>query len=172
MNLDIIKRAIPYYSKFDSKEEVMKSLKEVNLGTDEKNFIWTYLYPEPLLDYELPSVVQAYLHKNPGINLLNPDFGFNLIMVRAIQTPQYKRFMRFLLHSFIEKPDQVFPVDGEGSCSCPICGKTIYRYQDCQGNRDILAYGSDQTELCLDLGCLAQLGYLHGTMEKITPGYL
>jgi hypothetical protein len=184
MDLERIKRLITYYSDTD-KNKVFDSFKSIpnnQLSSFEKNFVWNYLFPEPLLDRELPSVIQNAIPGN--IDLLMPNDNFVMILIRALRTPQYSKFMKHLLHSFIVDPSLVYPVDGEQTQICPICGKTVYNHKIWKricdqtpnnpesSRQEHLSFSSKQSDLCLDLDCLVQLNELNNVMNILDPGFL
>lgn len=186
--MDNIEKVKEYLEKLqESTKEVAYSELSGNMGLtrDQKNLIWNYLFPEPLLDYELPSVVQKYLSGIGQIRgLLHPDPGMLSILVRALRTDQYGKFMKHLIIAFTDI-NKLFPVAGEGTTNtCPICGKTMYRYktwkEKCKENPEFgeqdrgeyLAYGSTDSDLCLCKNCLVQLNNLNETMLRLDTNYM
>ena len=168
-----------------SESEVLQILSNhQDLSSKEKNFIWTYLFPKPLQDYELPRVVGPYLEStNGGYGYWTIDFRMILHLVRAARCSQYKNFMRHLIHSFIRSTP--FPVSGHGhGKKCPICGKILYEYdfwkERCEGNnklsdeqkKNYLAYGSNGSDIQLCLPCLIHLEKLDKILDMIETGYL
>ena len=168
-------------------QEVLSILKDDQvLDREQKGFIWNYMFPDPLLDYELPKLVGPYLSRvNGGHGFWQPDPGMLLHLTRAFRCDQYRNFIRHLLHTFIRVIPS--PVSGKGhSHSCPICGKVLYEYdfwvERCSGpkassmtdleKKEYLAYGSDSSDCQLCVPCLMQLAELDRVLETLYPGYL
>lgn len=165
--------------------EVINSLR-VNpvLSVEEKNLIYLYLFPRPLLDRQLPERIIAYRkNKNPQ-GSLQSDLGEIGLLVEAYRTEQYKRFMKHLFHSFTD-PEQLFPIAGLGQCECAICGKNMYeegawsdlcsRFEYNQlekEKKEYLAFGSKNSGINLCLDCIIQLKETSILLEEIEPGYL
>ena len=78
------------------------------LSIEEKNLIYLYLFPRPLLDRQLPERVQSYRGKQSQ-GFLQPNLGEIGLLVEAYRTEQYKRFMKHLFHSFTN-PEHLYPV--------------------------------------------------------------
>lgn len=178
-NLENIKKAIDYVEKNELEKEQVKSLlgPSTKFTSDQKNFIWNYLFPEPILDYELPSIVQSYFKTTGITGTQKPDEGVLFILIRALRSLQYGRFMKHLLYSFLDV-SLIYPVidDKVKEKTCPICGKTLYEENTWKKlndpGKDYLAYSSERSDLWLCRDCLVQLQYLDYTMEIICPGYL
>ena len=170
-----------------SKQEVLDYLKSNNTFTsDEKNIIWIYLFPRPILDRESPSRIQENRKRlgNDGTGWREPNDSETGIFLELLKTSQYGNFMWHLLHSFTN-PENIYPVDGDIKTTCCLCGKPIYQYrvwkQKCQKypetgeseKKEFLSFSSKQSniELCLD--CLIQLQNLNEWLKVlINPGYL
>ena len=86
-NLDLVKKYIEILS---GKEEsrVISALRGLpDLNRNEKNLIYTYLFPKPLLHMELPSVIMSDRGKHTEGHLVE-DFEETLILLRAYRTLQ------------------------------------------------------------------------------------
>lgn len=158
-------------------KSVLKNGTSIDLTEDEKTFVGNYLHPEPLLDYELPSVVSNYQRKI--VDDIDP--GFLSILVRALKTRQYGKFIRHLMWSFLNPESIVLLENDQQIKSCPICGKTVYGYGIWSsafrntkeiGERKCLGYCSTKSDLYLDLDCLAHLKELERVMNIIEPNFL
>lgn len=165
-----------------SEETVLQSLRGVGpeLGSDDKNLIYTYLFPQPLLDREIIPKIQEYRKRSLSVRgFLRPNFGEVMILLGAYRGRQYGKYMRHLLHSFIESSEKLYVVEGTGTCTCGLCNKPLWEHEawlgECakdmsfgeQDRREYLAYGcpgSSQT-LCVD--CLIQLRTLHEILSVI-----
>ena len=135
------------------------------IGDIEKLLVYSYCYPRKIGDYELPKIITNY-RKNHGIDLKgllkkNPEEA--CILVEAYRGLQYGRFMRHLMHAFIEKPETISSVAGEGEDKCPICGKPVYYVGSHDKNMDpedeTLAFMSSESSVCMCKDCLLQLAY-------------
>lgn len=135
------------------------------IGDLEKLLIHSYCYPRKIGDYELPKIISEYRETHgidpKGLLIKNPEEA--CILVEAYRSLQYGRFMRHLMHAFIEKPELISSVEGEGSDECAICGKTVYYFgsKDKEGDPEdeTLAFMSKDSSVCLCKNCLLQLAY-------------
>ena len=149
------------------------------IGDLEKLLIYSYCYPRKIGDYELPKIIINY-RKTRGIDLKglltkNPEEA--CILVEAYRSLQYGRFMRHLMHAFIEKPETISSVSGEGEDKCPICGKPVYYVGSQDKSMDpgdeTLAFMSSDSSVCLCKDCLLQLAYSAELISKIEgPDFL
>jgi hypothetical protein len=75
------------------------------------------------------------------------------------------------MHAFIEKPETINTVAGEGEDKCPICGKPVL-YVESQDksmdpNDETLAFMSKESSVCLCKDCLIQLAYSAELISQI-----
>ncbi len=172
MDINILKK---YIKDLEGKDqsEVIEALKASPLSQAERNLVFIYFFPRPLLDRELPSrVINARKKAGNERGWIEINEGEVSLLVEAYKTSQYGRFMRHLLHSFLD-PSMIHPVSGTERGQCPICGKTIYHYDFWKdhANEDVdkeyLAFGSNESgmELCLD--CLIQLQGLDEILKEL-----
>ncbi len=147
----------------DKGTELIKDSQKIN--GREKLLIYSYCYPRKIGDYELPSIIANY-RKTRGVDLkgsLIKDAEEACILVEAYRSLQYGRFMRHLMHAFIEKPEIISSVAGEGEDKCPICGKPVYYIGSHDKNMDpsdeTLAFMSSESSVCMCKDCLLQLAY-------------
>lgn len=174
-----------YISQLQGKElhEVLSILKgSTDLSTEEKNFIYLYLFPRPLLDMELPGRIMAN-RKSQSVGWLEPKLSEIALLVEAYKSEQYKRYIKHLIHSFRD-PSKLFPIDGDGQCNCGLCGKNLYEYGAWNTKclqfpdspeitrKEYLAFTSESSNISLCKDCLVQLNSLHETLETLEPGYL
>lgn len=161
----------------DKGRELIKSSQKI--GDLEKLLVYSYCYPRKIGDYELPSIIANY-RKTHGIDLKgllikNPEEA--CILVQAYRGLQYGRFMRHLMHAFIEKPETISSVAGEGEDKCPICGKPVYYIgshdKSMDPNDEMLAYQSSESSVCMCKDCLLQLAYSVEMISQIEgPDFL
>lgn len=143
--------------------ELIKGSQKIN--GREKLLVYSYCYPRKIGDYELPSIIANY-RKTRGVDLkgsLIKDAEEACILVEAYRSLQYGRFMRHLMHAFIEKPETISSVAGEGEDKCPICGKPVYYVGSHDKSMDpedeTLAFMSSESSVCMCKDCLLQLAY-------------
>jgi hypothetical protein len=158
------------------KELIMGSQK---IGDIDKLLVYSYCYPRKIGDYELPSIIMNY-RKSHGIDIkgllsVNPEEA--CILVEAYKSLQYGRFMRHLMHAFIEKPETISSVAGEGEDKCPICGKPVLYVEShdrrVDPNDESLAFISSESSVCMCKDCLVQLAYSAELISKIEgPDFL
>jgi hypothetical protein len=156
-----------------SKEEGYKILLETTkLDRDEKTLLYSYCYPRKILDYELPNIImsnRSTLGINPGGTLEN-NLGESKILVEAFRSQQYGRFMRHLMHAFLN-PELLSSVSGTGEERCPICGKKIFYTDSWNGltdpGQETLAIMSKESSVCLCKDCLVQLLYSYELISSI-----
>ena len=155
-----------------------------DLSSFDKKLIYAYVYPRLLRDGELPSRVQNFRKENnlPLVGQLQASEE-SILLVEAERTGQYCKFIHHLVYSF-SNPKNIFPVEGTGKSSCPICGKILYEKdlwdelikQDPNSpevnRREYLAFGSPNSSVSLCADCLAQLIYADELLESINPDYL
>lgn len=181
-NLELAKKYVDILQGKDE-NKVIGSLKYLDdLTRNEKNLIYTYLFPKPLLHMELPKVILGERGRHSE-GFLEKHFDEVLILVRAYRGLQYKKFMQHLLHSFIEDQKKIFVEEAVGEHSCAICKKTLYDFSYwknlCDKNpaygeqerKEFLAYGSVQSSLHMCLDCMVQLRALHEILQVLEGPY-
>lgn len=166
-----------------SKESVLTSLRTINdLTNEEKNLIYFYLFPRPLLDKEL---VSRFVQLRGDINKagkLDPDLNESTLIIEAGQTAQYSRFIKHLCYSF-SNPSNIFPIEGSNITTCCLCGKEIYEltlwncFSKQYGQKEIdeklyLAYGSIESNVSVCLPCLINLKKAIDIINVLDPTYL
>lgn len=141
--------------------------KSEKLSSPEKLLVYSYCYPRHIGDYELPQHIQDYRKKqgNSGIGWLTENHGEACILVEAYRSLQYGRFMRHLMHAFLN-PDLLSSCSGLGDTQCPICGKTLYYHESWENlgydtEQQELAIMSAESSVCLCKDCLTQLILAH-----------
>ena len=122
----------------------------------DKNFIYLYCYPRPLLDRELPNRVNN-----------TDDFEKKvLLLVEACRTEQYGRYMKHLFHAFLddngEETIKITEDIGEEDF-CPLCGKKL------ENNN---TFGSKESTSMICDDCLKALIITRNIMEIIDPCFL
>jgi len=142
------------------------------LSLEQKKLIYAYCYPRHLLDRELPNHVKNYLNQcgNSGKGWLTPDHGESCLFVEAFRSKQYGRFMKHLMHAFLD-PDKVNACGGTGEEYCPLCGKKLYLFDTWKGINDPeqeeLAIMSRESSVCLCKDCLVQLVNTNLLLEEL-----
>lgn len=162
----------------DRGRELIQNSQKIE-GEIDKLLIYSYCYPRKIGDYELPSIISEYRETHgidpKGLLIKNPEEA--CILVEAYRSLQYGRFMRHLMHAFIEKPEIISSVAGEGEDRCPICGKAVY-YVGSQDKTldpkdETLAFMSKESSVCLCKDCLLQLAYSLELIARIEgPDFL
>lgn len=163
-------------------KKVLGALKTLDeLKPVEKNLIYTYLFPKPIMDRELPGIIINGRKSSgcPERGSLVPNDLETLILLRAFQTRQYKKYMLHLLHSFVQDESGIYVEENQDEFRCGTCGKTLYGFTTwkilCDKNpafgeqdrREYLAYGSRQSSQHICLDCLIQLQNLNRILEGI-----
>lgn len=156
------------------KEQVIQELSNIKLEPEIKNCIIRYLFPKPLMDYELPERIKA--DKKPNIMAR---------IVEAYRTEQYSRFIRHLFHCFCpslnldECKDNIFRLDyNVDGAKCPICGKLLIGEEELDKEvnggepESYVGFGANYTELYLDPDCLYELYKARCFLEEVEPGFL
>lgn len=150
-----------------------------DLTSDEKNLIYFTKLPRPLLDMELPSRIMKYRGQENQKGFLTPNTQEIGLLLEALRTAQYSRFMFHNLHAFLGDGVEIFPVSGNEECECSLCRKKTYPYEKwaelCnqypgtgeEENKEYLAFGSDHTKLTICLDCLVQLRSLHEFLKTV-----
>lgn len=177
MNIELVKKYIELLSS-KNKTEIIEYLKNnTTLSTDEKNAIYAYIFSIPLLDMELPSKIQKERGKFYK-GWLNPVDKELVILIGAYRSKQYGKFIRHLLHSFMN-PKDVYPIEGRYKDKCCICGKELYNFdiwkEECNKfpelkeyeNKEFLTFGSKSSTVCLCLDCLVQLKSLNEILKVL-----
>ena len=156
--------------------EYLKNQSE--LDNNDRLLIYSYCYPRHILDRELPLHIQNFRKKsgNSGLGWLQPNFRESCILVEAFRTLQYGRFMRHLMHAFLN-PEKLSSCSGEGEDHCPICGKKIVYIDSWNSEIDkdseTLAIMSSESSVCLCKNCLIQLFMSKCLIdENFDPGFL
>ena len=181
--MENLELTVKYLETLEGKNEeaVLAALKGIkDLGRDQKNLIYVYLFPKPLLDMELVGKIQEY-RKRIGSErgFLQPNIGETLLLLEAYRGRQYGKYIKHLLHSFIESSDKLYVIDGQGTCTCGICNKPLWEHtawlSECnknpnfgeQNRREFLAYGCSGSSKTLCTNCLIQLRYLHEILSEV-----
>jgi len=128
------------------------------LNQFDKNFIYLYCYPRPLLDRELPTRMN-------NTNNLNLEKKV-LLLSEACRTDQYGRYMKHLFHAFLDKNgENVIKIvkDLSEDDFCPLCGKKLE-------NNNTFGSNDSTSMLCDD--CLKALIITKNIMELIDPSFL
>lgn len=182
-----LKDYIEDLKKMGDTHEVIESLRVSPLSIQEKNLVYLYLFPRPLLDKELPGRIQeARLSSgNNGNGYLVPNTLEVSLIIEAYRTEQYRRFIKHLLHTFTN-PQNIHPVSGNEQCKCGLCDKGLYEFEawksECskfknsphpeEKRKEFLAFGGTGSNISLCLDCIIQLQEVNRTIELIEPGYL
>lgn len=142
----------------DEKKEIIK-----NCEGDKTllNLVYLYYFPRNLLDRELPSRVKKESHINHVVHL-----------VEACKTPQYKRFMMHLFHSFLD-PSKVHPVTLNEPVETPLFGDVVYGRKGEFNNMDQWdAWKSDDSEIILSLQEYLALLITATIIRAVEPNFL
>lgn len=180
--LENTKRFIDYFraNKIPSDKALILLKGRTDLNRDEKNFIYLYCYPRPLLDKELkPRVSSEHIKRGDLVNkgTLIPNTLDVTLILEAGQTTQYGRFIKHLMYAFCNE-SKVIVVEGADKYECPICGKTLLGkdlwtpISDTDKTKESLAFGSTESSVALCLDCLVQLNSAYDTVNVIDPGFL
>lgn len=178
-----MKTVIDYISKLKGKEpnEVLSILRDdLNLSSADKNLIYLYLFPRPLLDKELPFRIMGIREDPKGKAEVNQNEV--ALILEAGRTEQYGRFIKHLFYSFKDS-NNIFPIKGSNIGNCCLCGKDVYEetlwrsFSNQYGEEEITnklfqAYGSIETDLPICLPCLLNLRQAIWLMEEIDPYFL
>lgn len=154
--------------------------KRQDLSDYEKDIIITRLYPDNVPHMGLPDIIMSNrkLYNHPE-GYLSDNIREQLILLRAYSCVQYHRFMRHLLHSFIEKPNIVYinKEDNE-DCECIICRKKLSMWKKWepwamqnpsfgeQHRREFLAYSSEESNFKICIDCIIQLRGLDSILRE------
>lgn len=171
-----------YRSKGYTKEQLLQNLAaREDLGRDEKNFIYLFLFPRPLLDRELPPrVKEAHFQRGDTRNkgIISPNALDVTLILEASQTPQYGRFIKHLMYAFCDS-SKLIVSRGVNTYDCPICGKSLLGdslWEASVGKSDteheFLAIGSRESSVTLCIDCISQLTESKRLIEEIDPGFL
>lgn len=178
-----MEKIVKYINQFKGLDSsyVLESLKINNeLNQDEKNLIYLYLFPRPLLDKELPERFKQVRKSDGGsVNISLPECT---LIIEAGKTEQYGRFIKHLFHSF-SNPDIIYPIEGSDICNCCLCGKEIYestlwesfrnQYGGSEGEDKLFqAFGSTESNLPICIPCLLNLMESIKIMKQIDPDFI
>ena len=164
--------------------QIIEKLRTCNdLSIPEKNLIYLYFFPRPLLDMELPYRINEMRGNNQS-GYLEPNLPEISLIIEAYRTEQYRRYIKHLFHSFTN-PIDIHPVDGFGKCNCGLCKKEIYelkswneicnRFSDNykeKENKEYLSYGSTGSNISLCIDCIIQLNEAKNLLTEIEPDFL
>ena len=185
--MNSLKQYIEIWKNVNDTHQVIEYLKNLDLSIQEKNLIYLYLFPRPLLDMELPGRIQRARRDsgNNGTGYLEPNVYEISLLVEAYRTQQYRRFIKHLLHCFTD-PKNIHPVNGYQFCECGLCKKRLFELgawnNECskfknsvhpeETKKEFLAYGADGSNITLCIDCIIQLQEVNRFLEDIEPGYL
>lgn len=161
-----------------TEEETLDYLKQRDdIPGSWKNLIYLYYFPKYLGDFELPERLKLYT-KNRQTRLGEIDHNIVARIIEAYRTPQYCKYIRHLIHSFIEDSSKIFPLLGEEKCKCGLYYTDLCQYNlwEKHKQRDpgslYLAYASSESSITLSLDALLQLGEADRIINLIEPDYL
>ena len=170
--------------------QVIESLRTSSLSVPEKNLVYLYLFPRPLLDKELPKRIRENRgREQEEAGWLEPEISEVALLVEAYRTQQYRRFIKHLLHTFTgnEVEKNISPVQGYAQETCGLCGKRLFEWGAWESEvdkfkntpsfqerdrKEYLAFGGKGSNISLCLDCIAQLQEVNRILETIEPGYL
>lgn len=169
------------YFKNSSSTQVLETLRENNeLSQDEKNLVYLYLFPRPLMDKELPLRFKQVRKTEGGSTEISlPECT---LIIEAGKTEQYGRFIKHLFHAF-SNPEVIYPIEGSNICNCCLCGKEIYEHTlwGCfknqyggteESDKLFQAFGSTESDLPICIPCLLNLRESINIMKLIDPDYI
>ena len=188
MDKEYLKNCIKNLEKINDTHQIIEILrKDDKLEIEEKNLIYLYLYPRPLLDMELPRRIMESRKTsgNNGNGYLQTNLVEVALLIEAYRTEQYKRVIKHLLHTFTV-PENIHPISGNGQCKCGLCGKNLYEFDawtsECskfknnphpeESKKEYLAFGGDGSNVSLCLDCIVQLQEVNKILDSLEPGYL
>lgn len=192
MEIGKLKKYVDYLLEYnidkDTGENMIKS--DTNLNDEEKYLINCYVYPRKLLDRELPTRIFNEYGGN-YINLVNKsravpvDYKLSSLIVESYRTAQYGRFIRHLMHSFLDKIESTSPIKGEEVESCAICGRSLYEFDIWEKKtannpnlaseiveKNYLAFGNTDTEIVLCKNCIKHLKVAYDIIDCFEPNFL
>lgn len=165
-------------------EEAVEIIKEdERLSSTEKNLIYCYCFPRPLLDRELPSRVRTDREKRGDVynrGKHEPDLDEVRLILEAGKTPQYSRFIKHLMVAFSE-PENMFSVEASDNIPpeklvCPICGKSLYTTENWNSEKDKwmgrLGIGSTKSSVVVCKNCIIQINAAKELVSLIDPSFL
>lgn len=164
-----------------SSSQLLKVLYNANLTRDEKNFVYLYCFPRPLLDRELPPrVIKDHFLRGDISNRgsLSPNISDVSLILEAGRTEQYGRFIKHLMNAFCNEL-KLFKISDSNVHECPICGKKIFGEgiwtkigSSIDPSREYLAFGSTGSSITMCLDCIVQLNAAKETVEAIDSNFL
>lgn len=170
--------------------QVIESLRTSSLSIPEKNLVYLYLYPRPLLDRELPGRIQENrVREQREVGWLEPEISEVALLIEAYRTQQYRRFIKHLLHTFTgeEAAKNISPILGYAQDTCGLCGKRLFEWGAWESEvdkfkntpsfpererKEYLSFGGKGSNISLCLDCIVQLQEVNRILETIEPGYL
>ena len=164
------------------KEDALKLLQgDKDLSDFEKNLIYVFCFPRPLLDMEFPKRIHDLRSKRGSMmGYLNPDEKETLLIIEAGMTDQYGRYIKHMMYSFATDPEKVFPVIGREEHDCGICYKKVLEKDlwnevstpSEKERQETLCFGSAETDLVICKDCLIQLVCAKNVIDFIDPSFL
>lgn len=159
-----------------------------SLSNGEKNiaFILGTYQNFIIQDGDLPKAIEAYRQQKLGHlrGSLTEDLEEISYILKAYMSPQYRKFIKHLMISFILKKDQLFPIRGRNTNPCGICHKNLYETEIwseiCaknpnfgeQDRKEYLSIGSPDSSATLCINCMVQLQAAYDLLEYLDPEFL
>ena len=168
MNAQNIKKQIKELTGIDKNIVISVLSSNKTLTPEEKNAIFIYLFPIKLLDKDLPGKINSEKEEDSKV----------IMLLGAYRTEQYGRYIKHLLHSFLD-PKDIYPLLGRHITNCCICDKNIYHTEiwkeECskfpklkeKEKKECLSYGSKKSSLEICLNCLIRLKKLDNLLSVI-----
>ena len=170
----------------DQSIEVLKN--NLELSNDERNIVFTLgTYQSFILqDGDLPKAIEEYRQQKLGHlrGSLCEDLEEVSYILKAYMSPQYRKFIKHLMLSFILKKDQLYPIQGTNTDTCGICHKKLYETdvwkEICdrnpsfgeQSRKEYLSIGSPDSSATICINCMVQLQAAYELLDYLDPQFL
>ena len=141
--------------------------------------------PQIFLDGDLKKFLEEHRAKigRPRGSLIE-DLDEVSLIIKAYLSPQYRRYIKHMMISFVTPEAKIFPVEGKDIEECGICHKPLYQFSEWQGicnanprfgeqdRKEYLSIGSESSNNSICSDCLVQLKSAYEILEYLNPGFL
>lgn len=151
-------------------EDKIKVINESTVDSQIKFILINYYGKFLFLDGDLLKYIESYrVGSIPREGNLGGDLAEVNILMSALRSEQYKRFIRHILGQYTKS---IHPVDDNEEHECCVCWRPVYGIKNPnsnlgQGSILYKAFTGNKTKTCMCVSCLMNLNLLEYILEDL-----
>lgn len=150
-------------------DDKLSLINESTVDNQIKFILSNYYCKFSFLDGDLLKYIESYRVRGiPREGKFGGDLAEVNILMSALKSEQYKRFMRHILCQYTKS---THPVDDDESHECCVCWRPIYGSKNLKSSLDsrmmYSAFTGDKTKTCICINCLMNLNLLEYILEDL-----